>query len=605
MRPSSILVVVEAASERSFDSVTEPAPGLESNNDFWDLVTALVGYLPRSSLKIYPSAQVFLLEVLDLLSDICSPKSGGNHQSPDQIFMWGPRRIFSELVATVTVTGSADTFELGSCGALIHKIWGDVGLDALRLIAAAAFLRVMSHMAREQQTQSSSLDELNDHITEVLQSEGHVVTVQPQRTKESIERLVLDSLFQGKASSRFSSSGEKSVFSSTTSKGVLVVQYTLQDVAFLKALAWACAALRPNSAGIRGSIEGTTRLSSGSFHAIETHGDVLLKLLVWNLKPMKNMPLRALGSRHCWTALFAPGLVVPHKVDRRWGKGLGMSFEMMVHLSASQTYIWIDDGSTTEQTTHESSHDPVQTSETGGYILAGYRSAHIPISSAHDGSQIQWHLERSQDSWQLFLQVHFDLVKAAGLRESPKRVALLGSKIFATELRGLLERPDTGTPLGMIQDPRLLAWVRLAALADAICICSGLGTAIRPVVLGNVPDCECYELPHDRYLLAAHMRCLQDVLKRQCCAMSELTLRGELDFGEGYKMRLNGRRLWARGRHRKHGKFWENRADLIQFIEKESGADAKVRKLLGTNRRVVLCEEDPILTGVIVFGTRR
>ncbi|KAL1869580.1 hypothetical protein Daus18300_005434 [Diaporthe australafricana] len=206
---------------------------------------------------------------------------------------------------------------------------------------------------------------------------------------------------------------------------------------------------------------------------------------------------------------------------------------------------------------------------------------------------------------QLFLQIHFDLVKAAGLRESPKRVALLGSKIFATELRGLLERPDTGTPLGMIQDPRLLAWVRLAALADAVCICSGLGTAIRPVTVGDVPDCECYELPHDRYLLAAHMKCLQDILERQSCAMSELSLNGELDFGEGYRMRLKGRRLWTRGRHRKHNKFWENRAELIQFIDKEDGADAKARKLLGTNRKVGQREEDPILTGVIVFGTRR
>lgn len=789
MAPSLISDVVEAAAKRSLDSGTVSAydPG---SHDFWDLVTELSVFLPHSSpLDLKPTVQVYSCEVLELLSLIKSSKPHDDPQGGEISVPWTPLRIFSELAATVTITGSADSFELDTCGKLLHKFWGEAGLDALRLIAAGASINL-------------------------LRSQDPLVHSTRSEAKQSAEEMVLHLLFGERGNSILSSSGEKSLFSlSKSSKSVLVVQDTSNNADLREALAWACAALRPNSFATLGLSKNKTCVSQGSFHELCHNNDVRLKLLVWNLGPLEEMSLKQLGEHHCWTALFAPGLVVPHRVERPWGKGLGMSFDMMVHLAASESCIWIDNGvSTPGQITFPDSQnetsDPDLTVQSGGYILGGYRTALVPTGRSNDGTRIQWHLETTDDcttivdlanleilkrnwvrlqesdvskfhdttsyigwyekaevllgtdsvsqipSWsgasprhrslhpaslnftavvgigaaalgplnaqiecgiscnfvnnvqafersndynaaiqhewgktalvvdndkkraylvpklslvlhlcrvealrvrptsntsaetspaipaampsvdgceaalkflqenektifigseapgggttlsQLFLRVHSDLLKAAGLRESPTRNALLESTIFATEIRGLLERPNTGSPLKVIKDTRITAWVRLAALADAVCICKDLGAAIRPVAVGNNQECECYELPHDRYLLAAHMTCLKIILERQSRAIEELSRCGELDFGEGYKMRLSGRRLWTKGHHEKHRRFWDKRAEIIQIIHKETGADGMLRRLLGTHGEADQRAEKPSLTGVVVFGIR-
>lgn len=807
--------IVEAAAQIS-NSATVPDDSSGTNDNFWDIVSGLSVYLPVCSpLELEFTGHIYSWEVPDLIFEIDSTKTRRDHQPTERPSLWDPLQIFSELASVVTVTGSADNFELDSCGALLHTLWGNVGLDALRLIAAGAFLGIVSRAIYARTKCAPSFEELNEYTIHILESQIPAAKSRQTKQKESAEEMVLDILFGEKAGSILSDCGGKAIFPlSMISPSVLIIQYPFKNDDLLEALAWSCTALRPNSS-VRPVPGGcSTRLSQGSFHTIAVDGIPPLKFLIWALRPIQDMSLEDVGTHHCWTALFKPGLVVPHKIDRPWGKGLGMTFGMMAHLCASQTFIWLEDESLPQETfaggrNEAADPDRIPVVQSGGYILGGYRTALIPMSATQDGTRIQWHLETSQDpstimdhtalesvtgdwlkvqdvakfggstcyvgwyekaevllgttslcqipEWsganqhhrslhaaslnvnaalglgpaalsplsaqlsfgttfnfvsniqafdpsteynlaiqsdhgktalvvdyaekraylvpklslvlhlcrvealrsrpksagnvqkpcpvvpaaapsvdgsqaamdvlrenaeailigsentadkttlrQLVLQVHFELVKAAGLRESPKRVSLLGSKVFATELRGLLDRPDTGTPLSMIQDPRLLAWVRLAALADAVCICSGLGTAIRPVAVGNVPNCECYELPHDRYLLAAHMKCLQHILERQRCVMSELSLRGELDFGEGYKMRLKCGRLWTQGRHHKHKNFWENRTELIQFIDKEDGVDGRIRELLGTNGKAGQpAAEDPALTGVMVFGIRR
>lgn len=811
-----------AIAERVFGPTTRPAHVPEDDDNLWNLVTGISDlFAAKTALFRGRFVEVYSWEVLDLLLLIKSLKSGGDNPPQQEPFVWTPVRILSELASTVTMTGAADSFEVGTCGDLLFKLWKDAGLDALRLIAAGAFLRITAQRAYDTQEQAPSLEEINDYIIDTLRSQGF-----PQNTRHSAEGMVVDALFGDRAEAILSNSGERPIFpSSTTSNKVLAIRYPSSNAQLQEALAWACAALRPNPSERLGLIENSIGQSQGCSHLLvlkSGYGDDELRL--WNMRPIEYIALTDLGSHHCWTTLFAPGLFVPHKWDWKWGKGLRMSFEMMVDLSASESYIWIDDkssnpGQPTLPHSHNEISDPDHSNRSGGYILSGYRTALIPISISNDGTEIQWHLETSDDwstivdhtnlrslkrdwlkvqdtsvfenttcyigwyeeavvllgtesvsqipSWsgartrhrslhpagmalqgglstaaapspvnaqmsvsktynyvnnvqkykpskeyngairsergktalvvdlqekraylvpklslvlhlcrvealrnrqptlssgpeigpetgpaipaampsvdgcqaamdffeeneetifigsenspdettlrQLFLQIHAELVKAAGLRESPTRNALLKPKVFATEIRGLLERPDAGTPLSVIKDSRLRAWTRLAALADAVCICSGLGAAIRPVTVGDNQNCECHELPNDRYLLAAHMTCLKTILERQNCKIEELGSCGELDFGEGYKMRLNARRLWTQDQHEKHDRFWKNRAEIIQMIHNEGGADGKLRKLFRalrnvfktdreTDREADQQEENTYLTGAVVFG---
>lgn len=100
------------------------------------------------------------------------------------------------------------------------------------------------------------------------------------------------------------------------------------------------------------------------------------------------------------------------------------------------------------------------------------------------------------------------------------------------------------------------------------------------------------------------MTCLKVILERQSREIEEFSCCGELDFGEGYKMRLKGRHLRTKGHHEKHRSFWEKRKAIIQIIHKENGAESMLRNFLGTGGEVDQRTEKPYLTGVIVFGIR-
>lgn len=211
---------------------------------------------------------------------------------------------------------------------------------------------------------------------------------------------------------------------------------------------------------------------------------------------------------------------------------------------------------------------------------------------------------------QLFLQISFDLARSAQFREAPRRGTLLQhTKIYPTELLGLLERPDNGIPLSEVSDPLLDdSWACLAKLADAVCVCNNLGTVIRPVAEDSVglaadpSECECHELPGQRYLLAAHMWCLARILERMDRNIDGLRSEGELDFGGGYKMRLgcSGKVLWTTCRGHNGGGFWEIKPQLIQSISKEGKLKAALRN--GNMSEAPHLDEAPPLTAVLVFG---
>jgi hypothetical protein len=171
---------------------------------------------------------------------------------------------------------------------------------------------------------------------------------------------------------------------------------------------------------------------------------------------------------------------------------------------------------------------------------------------------------------QLFLRTHTGMLQTTGVRESPRRSPFI--KVIATELAGLVEKPDQGIPLSEIGDSKILSWLRLASLTDALCVCSNLGTAIRPVNSDSRWDgCECLELPSQQWLLAAHMWCLQRILEPYNEIVTGLEDLGELNFGDGYKLHLDCKHhLWTQGRQHYHNNFCHKRSDLIQCITKEN-----------------------------------
>ncbi|KAK8099638.1 uncharacterized protein PG998_012879 [Apiospora kogelbergensis] len=146
----------------------------------------------------------------------------------------------------------------------------------------------------------------------------------------------------------------------------------------------------------------------------------------------------------------------------------------------------------------------------------------------------------------LFLRIHHALTSSVANCEPPQRLTLLGTRVYGRELRGLIEKPDKGIGLSVVQDFNMLPWVRLAELADIRCVCSDLGSAIRPVLNTVNKNCECCEVPLERYFLSAHLWCLEMLLRRNGSGLDALRRHGKLDFGDGYVMRWKGYGAWEK-----------------------------------------------------------
>ncbi|KAK7985657.1 hypothetical protein PG988_003279 [Apiospora saccharicola] len=499
----------------------------------------------------------------------------------------------------------------------------------------------------------------------------------------------------------------------------------------------------------------------------ERNVDWRFDFMAYGLNPLMMLSPEKYGSSSCWTQLFDPGMVVWHPIQRPWGEGLGMSFELLCHLTAARDYLWVSDrGESHEIGASEATskaqdddkvddegiiyHSNLQTTK-GRWLkindLAGIRHTKAFLGWCKDAEILLWtdqlnnklgwsdtlqksktlrltgmsagvsgglaaavtspltlstnvgatmtfvnttqhfkapkkyaeallgesrksaliidhsakraflvpklslalHLCRivaleayqppdvedfptaspsidgsraahsvfeqnkdkiviGKDGWgnaltleELFLRVNKAMSSSANDSEPPRRLTLHGPMVPAREARGCMDEPDGGTGLSMVQDWGLLPWVRIAELADLRFVCSNLGSAIRPAMPVGHIGCECCDIPCGRYLLGAHLWCLERLLYKlgPDSALNGLCQTGMLDFGNGHIMRWKGHRDW-KVKHRRD--FWETNI-LEQFVWDEKDFFGKARRFLGTDdREVKVWQRSPGISGAFIFG---
>ena len=114
-------------------------------------------------------------------------------------------------------------------------------------------------------------------------------------------------------------------------------------------------------------------------------------------------------------------------------------------------------------------------------------------------------------------------------------------------------------------------------------------------------NCECCEVPLERYFLSAHLWCLEMLLRRNGSGLDALRRHGKLDFGDGYVMRWKGYGAWEKS-HGAHQNFWQT-PGLLQILMDETSWDAKLRRVIGTDDPTATAwQENPGFTGAFVFG---
>ncbi|KAJ1323697.1 hypothetical protein MN608_10942 [Microdochium nivale] len=192
---------------------------------------------------------------------------------------------------------------------------------------------------------------------------------------------------------------------------------------------------------------------------------------------------------------------------------------------------------------------------------------------------------------QLFLRMHTSLVQAASLREKPTI-----KHIFATELMATIDPPFFGSGLRKVDvnaiNSSVESWKEFAHHVDVVGVCANLGQAIRPVV--TTPDLcvDCSTLPTERFYLAAHMQCLENLTMVAGGTLDDLSSGGcQLGF-KTYWSAHN--KLWARCLSSSHTPFWDARPSP-QVLQQLSSH--RLKKTKSAIFKVAVSKD-----GVVVFG---
>ena len=154
---------------------------------------------------------------------------------------------------------------------------------------------------------------------------------------------------------------------------------------FIEACAWILSAVRLNpDYPVSESLEPGHIYSSKTELKTMITGDGPLQLLSFTLGRLCELPREDLyPNSQCWRQLFQSGIVASYALDRKWGQGMKMPFDMMVQLAAVENYYHID----------------------GGTILHGFDTALVPIQEDRENG-LQWHLETVSKSGQSQFSPH-------------------------------------------------------------------------------------------------------------------------------------------------------------------------------------------------------
>lgn len=193
---------------------------------------------------------------------------------------------------------------------------------------------------------------------------------------------------------------------------------------------------------------------------------------------------------------------------------------------------------------------------------------------------------------QLFLRINTNLLNSAGTREPSNK-----KKLFASELIAMVTEPARGSPLKEMKAPAdAESWVGLLERVDFVGVCANIGYLIEPdPPFAN--NCACCALPCDRYLLAAHMRCLDALSQREGCnirhSLNRVCRLGESVFWNMEKL------YWTTCPAGGHDTIWNEKDKILQQVSnREKGKGKNVLRFNGQTVAPQHLPED----GVVVFG---
>ncbi|CAI6090687.1 unnamed protein product, partial [Clonostachys chloroleuca] len=169
--------------------------------------------------------------------------------------------------------------------------------------------------------------------------------------------------------------------------------------------------------------------------------------------------------------------------------------------------------------------------------------------------------------------------------------------IFSSELLDIVIEPSRGSPLKRVDvTERTRAWLPLVGKVDCVGVCADLGLAIQPVKPQG-RNCGCFALPEDKFYLAAHMWCLDQLAQKSGSGFDQI-VQGKCRLGEGLIWKTECLQ-WANCTvNNRHVPVWgENRETSILQQISGNHNDSDLRCLQGTT-----CNGSIEKEGVVVFG---
>lgn len=108
-----------------------------------------------------------------------------------------------------------------------------------------------------------------------------------------------------------------------------------------KAISWICAATRPNLNRLARPENKSLQLSKAPKGIWIGEESSELAVISFTLEPLEDFRVdpTSLNAR-CWASLFNTAIVVEYPINRSWGRGLEMSFDMMIHLAAVENFFF-------------------------------------------------------------------------------------------------------------------------------------------------------------------------------------------------------------------------------------------------------------------------
>ena len=245
------------------------------------------------------------------------------------------------LAKSVVLTGANNAFDCSRCGDYLEKTWGQVGLAALRLV---------SH-----------------------QLEAMLNPASTQPTESDVQAVLIPVKFATATNNYIAITLEDPTYDSTS---------------FEEAMQWLCSAVRPHLSlpntsnkiphGLQRSKVSTTKTSVPRCRLFEC-----------SLVKLEPLTAEEIGSHNCWVPLFQSGVIAWWSIDRKWGAGIELPFDMLIDFAA------VENCAVVPPDNDQSSIDTDQRS--GGCILTGYFTALIPIDQDPSSGSIQWHIEYSDE----------------------------------------------------------------------------------------------------------------------------------------------------------------------------------------------------------------